>query len=283
MKYFYSDYPLEQAAFDHVVEASERIQRLLEQEPTNTLTTAIAGHRYWLADGDLVASPSAPGDGTAPSEEDINDAFTIHDIDGIGVAELHDIVRDSVRWLANPKFIKIPEGSPLSSEQRRKMAELFPTPKPCAVDRRQGFALGRVLALEPVCEPSITVALRYDSTTWNAQIVAIDGEELAQPRGYDEEVNARMTQLGYQVIAITLATPYVDVLGRPSAFKPGQLSQNDLALYLLKNMGLTPFFRTTFGDTVASTYSLQSDSYSVTVAVKIPSSAKDWVLSLPKH
>jgi hypothetical protein len=281
MKYFYSDYPLEQAAFEQVVEASERIQRMLEGKPSNTLTTQIAGHVYWIADGELLASPSAPTDGSAPSELDINDGFTVQDIDGIGVSELSDIVRDSLRWLEKPEFVMIPEGSPLNTEDRRYWAKEHPNSGPVETDPRIGLSKGNIQVMEPVPEPSMTIAVRYNDSSWWPTVVAIDGVELQEPRLYSKELTAFLAQLGYRISGITMTVPYIDVLGTPSAFKPGQLELPDLAVYLLKNIGLTPFFKTGYGDVTASTHLTQGEKYSVTVAITIPREAEAWIRDLP--
>jgi hypothetical protein len=279
MKFFYSAYPLEQAAFDQVVTVQERIQQKLEEMPANTLITEIAGHVYWLGGGRLFASPSVGEDGSAPSEDDINDAFTIHDIDGIGVYELSDIVSDSLKWLSNPKFISIPEDAQLISEQRQQMEAQYPETEPYSKEPRHDLAKG--VALEPTVEPSTTLALRYSRDFSCPAIIAIDGEELDEWYAYDDHMNGKLREAGYQVMCITMTVPHIDVLGVPSAFKPGHLASSNLAVHLLKGLKLRPFFKTDFGEAVATTLVREGDDYSITVALKVPASEKDAILAPP--
>jgi hypothetical protein len=277
---FYSNCPLEQAVFDHLVECHSRIQATLAKMPANTLTSPISEHTYWIADGELLAYPAAIQEGEALTCDVLENAFAVNEVHGLGVLDLKDIVDAALEWLENPGYVTVPEGTEMIPERWRQLRKECPPPAACSPDPRSGLS-GKLMPAPDFDGPSTTIAVKFHSQSDDGIIIAVEGELLKEPKQFDGEVESEIADFGYRIVGLTLGDPHASKLGIPSAFKEGALDAKDVAAHLAYGMNLSPYKDLEGVGLYASSAVTEAEEYSLIAAIAIPSRRLRWLFKLP--
>lgn len=100
---------------ERIEQATQKITAILEKYPAGMATSYIAGHLYWLGDGELWCSADAilEGQPVKLPIDDINTNPSNSDFDGLADEDIHEIADAMEAWLDEPVTVCLADEWPL--------------------------------------------------------------------------------------------------------------------------------------------------------------------------